>query len=196
MHKQDLHQDDALALRSMWWLFMLTGLASVVAGAILVAKPSNSLATLAVVAGIFLLVDGTVELVASLGSGAENRTLGAIVGVLGIIVGITLVRHPLHGVAAIGILIGIWLVASGVIRLVRAIVEGQRPFLRAAIALIEIVAGIAVVSDPHIGYATLAVLYGIWLIVNGIGTIVFAVAVRGVAAVLAPDTASASQSAA
>jgi uncharacterized membrane protein HdeD (DUF308 family) len=27
---------------------------------------------------------------------------------------------------------------------------------------------VVVVSDPHIGYATLAVLVGIWLIVNGL----------------------------
>ena len=35
--------------------------------------------------------------------------------------------------------------------------------------------GIAVVANPHIGYATLAILTGIWLILSGIGTIALGV---------------------
>lgn len=175
---RSLSREQALEVAEAWWLFIFVGLASLIAGIILVTKPSNSLATLAVIVGIFLLLDGIVELVESFGHDQENRALAAILGVLGIVVGIALVRHPFHGVAAIGILIGIWLVAAGVIRLIRAIVEGRHPVLRSAIALLEIVAGVVVVSDPHIGYATLAVLTGIWLILNGIGTIAFGIVVH------------------
>jgi uncharacterized membrane protein HdeD (DUF308 family) len=85
-----------------------------------------------------------------------------------VVVGIILIRHPTHAVNAIGLVIGIWLVAAGVVRLVRALVDGVRPLLRAAIAALEIVAGVVVVSNPHIGYATLAVLIGIWLILNAL----------------------------
>ena len=46
-----------------WWLLLLVGALSVVAGVILLFKPSDSLATLAVIAGIFLLLDGILELV-------------------------------------------------------------------------------------------------------------------------------------
>jgi uncharacterized membrane protein HdeD (DUF308 family) len=168
-------------------LLGLVGLASVVAGGILIAKPSHSLATLAVVVGIFFLLDGIVELAASLGHSVENRGLAAIVGVLGVIVGIVLVRHPTHAVAAIGLLIGIWLVAAGVIRMIRAIALGGHVVLRVFIALVEIAVGIAVISDPHIGYATLAVLIGIWLIVNGIASIVLALAIRSVEPELRAD---------
>lgn len=141
------------------------------------AQPSDSLATLAVVVGIFLLIDGIVELVSALGRDVENRAIAAILGVLGIVVGIALIRHPFHGVSAIGILIGIWLVAAGVIRLLRAVVS-RHPLLASLIALVEIVAGIAIVANPHIGYTTLAVLTGIWLIINGIGTVAFGWSVR------------------
>jgi len=37
-----------------WWLFVLVGVLSIVAGVIILFKPSSSLATLAVIAGIFL----------------------------------------------------------------------------------------------------------------------------------------------
>lgn len=162
--------------RLPWWLFLLVGAASVAAGAILVAKPSHSLATLAVVFGIFLLVDGLVELISSFGREEGSRALAAIVGLLAIVVGILLIRHPTHAVSAIGLLIGIWLIASGVLRLLRAGVTGG--LLRAAIAVLEIIVGIVVVSDPHIGYATLAILLGIWLIINGLAWIALGFVVR------------------
>ena len=159
-----------------WWLFLLVGLISVVAGGILVAKPSHSLATLAVVMGIFLLIDGIIELVMSLGHSEANRALAAIVGVLTIIIGILLIRHPTGAVSAIGLIIGIWLVAAGVTRLLRTIATGG--LLRLAIAVLEIVVGVVVVSDPRIGYATLAILVGIWLIVNGLAWIGLGFVVR------------------
>jgi uncharacterized membrane protein HdeD (DUF308 family) len=171
-------RDQALDVVSAWWVFVLVGLLSLAAGIILILKPSNSLATLAVVVGIFLLIDGIFQLVSSFSHANENRGLSAIIGVLGIVVGIALIRHPFHGVAAIGILIGIWLVAAGVVRLVFAIAERVNTLMRSVIAIIMIIAGIIVVSDPHIGYATLAVLVGIWFVLNGIGTIALGFGIR------------------
>jgi uncharacterized membrane protein HdeD (DUF308 family) len=172
----EITEERATEPRIAWWLFVVVGLLSVVAGGILVAKPSHSLATLAVVFGIFLLCDGIVEVVTSFGHSEGNRALAAIIGLLAIVVGILLIRHPTHAVNAIGLLIGIWLIASGVLRLLRAGVTGG--LLRAAIAVLEIIVGIVVVSDPHIGYATLAVLLGIWLIVNGLAWIGLGFVVR------------------
>ena len=177
MRKVDLSQEQAFEFKQLWWLFVLLGLASLAAGVILLAQPGNSLATLAVIFGIFLLIDGIVELVSSFGRAAEHRALTAIVGVLGIIVGIALIRHPLHGVSAIAILIGIWLVAVGVIRLLWA-VAAPHPLLAAGLALVEVIAGVVIVANPHIGYTTLAVLAGIWLIINGIGTMFFGLLIR------------------
>lgn len=182
MTETDLAHEEAPELASLWWLFPVLGVLSCVAGVILVARPSNSLKTLAVVVGIFLLLDGIFQLASSLGRGADNRALAAILGVLGIVVGIALIRHPFHGVSAVGILLGIWLVASGLIRLVRAIVVPLHRLLGIVIALLETVVGIVIVSDPRIGYTTLAVLAGIWLIVNGIATIVFGFAIRAAGA--------------
>jgi uncharacterized membrane protein HdeD (DUF308 family) len=176
----ELEGGDAMDATRGWWLFVVIGIASLVAGVILVFKPSHSLATLAVVFGIFVLIDGIIELAESFGHSVENRGVAAILGILGIVVGIILVRHPTHAVTAIGLVIGIWLVAAGLVRLIRTIALGAATFFRIVIALLEIAVGIVVVSDPHIGYATLAILLGIWLIINGIGTIALGVAIRSV----------------
>jgi uncharacterized membrane protein HdeD (DUF308 family) len=161
-----------------WWLLVLIGVVSVVAGGILVAKPSHSLATLSVIFGIFLLIDGIVDVASSFGRGEENRALTAIFGLLAIVIGILLIRHPTSAVSAIGLIIGIWLVAAGALRLLRAFTFGGHVVLRVLIALLEIVVGVIVVSDPHIGYATLAILLGIWLIINGLAWIGLGIVVR------------------
>ena len=49
----------------------LVGLLSIVAGVIILFKPSDSLSTLAVIAGIFLLVDGILELIDSVHAGTR-----------------------------------------------------------------------------------------------------------------------------
>jgi uncharacterized membrane protein HdeD (DUF308 family) len=171
-------EQEVLDLGTFWWLFVLVGAASLVAGCILVAKPSHSLATLAVIVGIFVLLDGIVELIGSFGRGRENRGLSAIIGVIAIVVGLILIRHPTHAVAAIGLLIGIWLVAAGVMRFLRALVASAHPVLQVGLAILEVIVGIVIVAEPHIGYATLAVLLGIWLILNGIGTIGLGIIIR------------------
>jgi uncharacterized membrane protein HdeD (DUF308 family) len=162
----------AAALRewtSGWWMLLLVGALSIAAGIIILFKPSDSLATLAVIAGIFVLVDGLMELIASFSRQTEHRGLVAVTGVLSAIVGILLIRHPIAGVAAIALLIGIWLVAIGVVRIAVGFAEEQNRVWNLVLGALEIIAGIVIVADPNIGFTTLALLVGIGFIVNGFG---------------------------
>jgi uncharacterized membrane protein HdeD (DUF308 family) len=148
-----------------WWVLLLVGALSVVVGVIVLLKPSHSLATLAVISGVFILLASISDLVIALF--AERGAVAALVGVLGIVIGILLIRHPTHGVLAIALLIGIWLLAIGVIRLVTAFALEHRLW-NFVVGLVEMVAGIVIVSSPKIGFATLALLVGISFILNGI----------------------------
>jgi uncharacterized membrane protein HdeD (DUF308 family) len=152
-----------------WWLLALVGVLSIAAGIIILLKPSDSLATLAVIAGIFLLADGILELVASLMHGTQSRGSLALLGVLTAIVGVLLIRHPIGGVAAIALLIGIWLIAIGVLRIIAAFEFDQNRGWNLFAGAVELLAGIVIVSDPNIGFATLALLVGIGFILNGMG---------------------------
>jgi len=152
-----------------WWLLLVAGLVSIAAGVIVLAKPANSLVTLTIIAGIFVLVDGVFDLAASFSSRTENRGLAAVLGVVSMIVGILLIRHPIGGVLAAALLIGIWLIAGGVARMVRAFERSHR-IGRILLALVEVAAGVVLVSSPAISFATLALLVGISFIANGVGT--------------------------
>src|SRR3954465_10856092 len=151
--RRELH-----AATAGWWLLSLVGLLSIAAGVIILFKPGDSLETLAVIAGIFLVLDAIVELAASLSHRTQNRGLVALVGVLSLLAGIVLIRHPIAGVTAVALLIGLWLVTVGVVRLVQAVEVPDHRGWRLAAGGIEIIAGIAIVSSPDIGFATLALL--------------------------------------
>ena len=152
-----------------WWLLGIVGVLSVVAGVIILFKPSESLATLAVIAGIFLLLDGILELADSAIRSTPNRGLVAFIGVLSAIAGVLLIRHPIGGVAAVALLIGIWLIAVGVIRFATAFEEYENRAWHALAGVIEVIAGVVIVANPDIGFGTLALLVGLGFIFNGIG---------------------------
>ena len=163
-------QADVKALTSGWWLLLTVGVLSIAAGVIVLFKPSDSLATLAVIVGIFVLIDGILELADSLFRETRNRGMVALFGVLTAIVGVLLIRHPVGGVTFVALLIALWLIAIGVIRFATAFDEPEHRGWYALLGLVEMVAGIVIVANPDIGYATLAVLVGIGFILNGIAT--------------------------
>jgi uncharacterized membrane protein HdeD (DUF308 family) len=167
MSETSAYRDELREASRLWWVPLFIGLLSIVAGIIVLSKPADSLVTIAVVTGIFVVIDGIAALVASLSKSTESRGLAALVGVVSLIVGVLLIRHPISGVVAVALFVGIWLIAMGAMRFVLAFdTEGHRAW-RLLIAVVEMIAGIVIVSSPGIGLATLALLIGISLIVNG-----------------------------
>jgi len=163
--------EELRALTWGWWLALLIGVVSIVAGIIVILKPSNSLSTLAVVIGIFILIDGIVAIVAAIAGDTEGRGMLAVIGALSVIAGVLLIRHPLGGVRAVALLLGIWLIAAGVVRFIGAFAYPGHRIWRIVVALALALFGIAIVSAPHIGYATLALLAGICFICYGAGMV-------------------------
>lgn len=169
MSAASLRRDELREVTWGWWLALLTGLVSIAAGIIVVAKPSNSLPTLAVIFGIFILADGIVELIGALSAYTQNRGLLAVLGVISVIAGVLLIRHPLGGVRAVALLIGIWLIAAGLVRFIAAFETPGNRLWRMGVALVLAIFGVIVVASPHVGYATLALITGIGFICYGIG---------------------------
>jgi uncharacterized membrane protein HdeD (DUF308 family) len=157
---------------SAWWLLVVIGLLGIAAGVIVLLKPEDSLSTIAVIAGIFVLASGIFDIAISFSRRTPSRAVAAIMGVISVVVGVLLIRHPIGGVLFVALLIGIWLIAVGVVRFVESFDSDQR-FWGIVIALLEIAAGIVIVATPPIGFATLALLVGIAFIVNGVAIFAF-----------------------
>ena len=163
--------DQLKAFRSLWWLFVVFGVLTLAAGVILIVWPGPSLTTIAVIIGIFLLIDGVIDVIASIFGKGEGRGLVAMLGVLSIIAGVILVKHPFNALTVLVIIVGIWFVVSGVARFVAAFSDAGSRGTNIAVGVLDVVAGIVVLAWPQLSLKTLAVLAGIVFVIRGIAFI-------------------------
>jgi uncharacterized membrane protein HdeD (DUF308 family) len=151
----------------LWWLVMLFGAAVFCVGAFFVISPHETLSTFTVIAGIFLLVDGVLAILGSIFGRGEGRGLLAMVGVLSAIAGLVLIKKPFDTLVVFVLILGVWFIVAGVVRFVAAIGELDERASNMGIAILDMIAGIVILSWPSLGLATLAVIVGIVLLLRG-----------------------------
>src|SRR5271155_2486482 len=149
---------------SLWWLVVLFGVAVLGVGIFFVASPHESLSTFTVIAGIFLLVDGVLAIVGSIFGRGEGRGTLAMIGVLSAIAGLVLIKKPFGTLVVFILIFGVWFIVAGVVRFVAAFEEPEGRAGNFAIAILDVIAGIVILSWPGPSLATLAVIIGIVLI--------------------------------
>ena len=159
--------EELQGLSSLWWMVMLFGVAVLGVGVFFVASPHETLGTFTVIAGILLLVDGVVAIVASIFRRGEGRGMLALIGVLSAVAGLVLIKKPFDTLLVFVLIFGVWLIVAGVVRFVAAFGEPDGRAGNIAIAIFDFVAGIVILSVPGPSLATLAVIIGIVLIVRG-----------------------------
>lgn len=159
------HAPDPVAL---WWLGALVGLATFGVGLFLVISPHETLKALTIIAGVLLLVDGAFAIVGALLGPSENRGFLSIVGVLSVIAGLVLVKKPFDTLVVLTLVVGIWFVVAGAVRLVAAFAMIGSKTASIVAACVELVAGIVILSWPELGLATFAVIVGIVMMLRGL----------------------------
>jgi uncharacterized membrane protein HdeD (DUF308 family) len=149
----------------------LMGLATLILGVIVAIHPSVSLAVIAVLLGILLILSGVFQIVEAFDDAERSRVWRGISGVLLIVAGIVLIRHLDLSLALIGLIVGLTWVVQGLSALVGGI-SGSRAGLGtgwlAVFGVISLIAGIVVISAPVASVTTLAALLGIWFAVIGV----------------------------
>ena len=161
--------DPLKELRSSAWLVIAMGTISIVAGVLAIAYPELTLLALAIFTGVNLILLSLLSLVDAFGSDVDggSRTLAAILGVLGLIAGLVVLRRPGETLLVLVLAIGIWLVVSGAVQLFRALADAENRALRLVVAGGEIVLGGLLLVLPDLSLRTVAVLAGISFILRG-----------------------------
>lgn len=173
-----------------WWVFAIRGIAALAFGVLAIIWPETTLKVLVFLFGAYVLVDGVALLVALVrGDGVARRHTWAvaIIGVLGIVVGVVTFVWP--GLTALTLLylVAFWAIATGAFQVVAAIelrreLEGE--FWLALGGVASIVFGALLVAFPGSGLITLVWLVGIWAVVFGFSSIALAYRLHGVAEAL------------
>lgn len=166
--------------RILVWAAVFSGAAAVVLGLLLLIVPFGTLAAITVMFALQLLILGVVRIVQGFRSrqmdGAVrvgHVVLGAAVVVLAIICFV----RPFSTIAILVILIGVAWIVDGVAEIINAWrAPGDRggAVMGTLLAVISIIAGIVVLSQPIASAATLALFGGVILVVLGIVQLVSA----------------------
>jgi uncharacterized membrane protein HdeD (DUF308 family) len=162
-----------------WWLFLILGLVSVIAGILAIVYPGITLLALGIFAGVSLLMIGITEIVEAIAGDTESRAMSAIIGVLSLLAGLVCLRRPGESLLALVIVLGFWLIVEGVVGFVRAfsVLEGRA--LLMGQALLDVILGVLILALPDVSLVTLAVLFAISLLARGVFAMITAFRLRG-----------------
>jgi uncharacterized membrane protein HdeD (DUF308 family) len=164
-----------------WWLFVVLGLVCLVTGILAIVWPGITLLTLGILLGIYLMVSAILEIIDAIVGEPGGRALSAILGIVSLIAGLICIRRPGESLLAIVIVAGIYLIAEGVIRVIRAFTNAGPRLWAVMLGLLDVVAGIVIISWPDIGLVTLAVFFAVTMVVRGAFAIVIGFKLRSAA---------------
>lgn len=149
--KEKLQEIDSS--REDWWTYGLKGTISIAFGAILIAWPEESLFFLVVAFGIQALGKGLVGLVRAiqLAMRRDQWFLVLLESGAGLLLGILIIAQPHASIKTAAVLIGIWMIATGISHMAEAYRDASktRKRLMGAGGLLSVIIGILLVTTPN-----------------------------------------------
>jgi uncharacterized membrane protein HdeD (DUF308 family) len=165
---------------SIWWVYLLQGIAGIFLGLMLITAPGTTLVSLVTFLGFFFLMSGLLSLVQMFVDRSVPWIWSLFIGISGAVSGVLLVRHPLVAALTLPTII---VIVFGVEGLVMGVLEiiggfsggGIASFIRGAINLLI---GVLLLSSPMTAALAVPLVFGLFLLVEGVALIVLAFRVR------------------
>lgn len=170
-------------LNTAWMLMLLRGVIGVLFGILAIVWPIHTVIALAVLWGIWALVDGIGLFTMAIGgSGTTGQRLWAgVVAVVAVLAGLYAIVHPGSAAVVLTWVIGIWLMVRGVFELFGAFGRGLPASSRlwsVVMALVDFLLGGILVANPGRSAVGITWLLGIVALVWGLVLIVLAFVTR------------------
>ena len=171
------------ALARNWWLILLRGICAILFGVLAFIWPGITLLTLALLYGIFALIEGALALAAAIMGGAPApRWWLAVLGLIGIAVGILTIIMPGMTAFILVLFVAVWAIISGIMQIVGAIrlrKEIENEWMLVAVGAISVAFGVLVALQPMLGALSLVFVIGAYAIIYGIALVALAFRLRG-----------------
>ena len=143
---------------------LIRGIVFFVLGLIGLFRPIGSLAAVTIVLGFLLLIDAMGALFLTF---ACRRYLGVFWSLLLCAAGIAMIVNPVKADVLIAVVLGVWLIATGVSELVSASVSPSRFFLSGS-GILSILIGVLLAVAPFAGLAAFSTIVAVLLLISGI----------------------------
>ncbi|MFG2606891.1 HdeD family acid-resistance protein [Streptomyces sp. NPDC048514] len=169
--------------KAAWQTVLLTGIASLILGVLVLVWPGASLRAAGVLFGLYLLISGVFQLASAFGTHRTTslRVLAFISGALSIVLGLFCFRGPMQSILLLALWIGIGWLIRGITQTLAAVHDPRMPARgwQIFLGILTFIAGIVLIDSPFESVAVLTLVGGIWLIAVGIVEIITAFRVRG-----------------
>ena len=165
-----------------WPAVFMIGLITLGLGIVVIAWPKQTLAVISIVIGLQILLYGIYRLVSAFADVTVSPGITAFVGIVGIVVGIIVLRHPFKTVAVLAVLLGVVWIIAGSIELLGAMADRslEHRGITALGGLLSIGVGVVVVVWPAPTVTVVAWISGLYLIAFGLFICVMAFSLRSV----------------
>jgi uncharacterized membrane protein HdeD (DUF308 family) len=165
---------------SIWWVFLLQGLAGILLGAMLLAEPGATLVALTTFLGFYWLITGVLALVRVFTDRAVPWIWSLIVGAVGIAAGIVVLKHPLLAALTVPTVLVIILGVQGLVMGVFDIIGsfkggGIGAFILGAV---NVLVGLLLLGAPIAAALAVPLVFGVLLMVQGVALVICAFRLR------------------
>jgi uncharacterized membrane protein HdeD (DUF308 family) len=161
---------------NLWWIILLQGIATLIIGFLLLTAPAITVTTLVFFLGAYWFVDGIFSIIRIFLKDSELHWGWLLVrGILGILAGLYVLRHPLVSAVFLPTTLVIVLAIQGIIMGVIGLIEAFRGggWGAGLLGVINIIIGIILLGSPMLtAVFALPLVFGIMGIVFGIILIV------------------------
>jgi uncharacterized membrane protein HdeD (DUF308 family) len=165
-----------------WWLILVEGIAALIFGLFFITAPGATSVFAVTVLGFYWLIRGIFAIIEIF---LPNRVIHwgwlLFMGILGIIAGMAVLRHPLYATALVGTFLIIFLAVDGLIMGIMGLV---RAFMGAGwgtgiLGVLTIIIAIFLFANYWGAALALPLVLGAFLIVGGIVAIFYSFRIRG-----------------
>lgn len=161
-----------ILLPDVFRMMMVRGAVAVVFGVLALAWPAVTVLALALLFGVYALVNGISTITAAFrDDGLFHRWLVALSGVLSVAAGVIALFWPGITVLALTLVVGVWALATGISEIVAAVrlrrVLAHKAYL-VITGILSVIAGVLLVWHPLAGALGIAIVVGIYAVLYGL----------------------------
>lgn len=162
--------------KDLWGVLALRGIVAILFGLAAVFWPALTLVTLVYLVSAFLLASGVVGLVVgiiNIGNGKVSflaRILAILVTILEIGVGVYLLRHPEVAFATFVLIVGLVLIARGIVDVFSAIFEEDAATSKTILVItgiLSVIVGVILLMQPVSAGVTFVWILGLYALITG-----------------------------
>jgi len=170
-------------LQRQWWCFLALGITQILFGTIAIGSAVFVSVALVVLFGLLLLVSGITQIVSAFWAGKwSGLFIHLLIGLLYVVVGFFVIDAPVESTLALTLVVAVFLIVSGLIRIVSALMERFQDWGWVLLnGIVALILGLLIYRHwPVSGAWVIGLFVGIEMVFNGWTWVMLALGLRKV----------------